>query len=55
MQNLYPKLLSADAIVIASPVYWFTLNAITKAFIDRWYALKKVREVRLPGKSSLSF
>lgn len=50
MQNLYPKLLSADAIVIASPVYWFTLNAITKAFIDRWYALEKSQGSALAGK-----
>ncbi len=39
MQILYPKLLSADAIVIASPVYWFTVSAQTKLFMDRCYAL----------------
>jgi multimeric flavodoxin WrbA len=42
MQLLYPKILAADALVIASPVYWFTISAQTKAFIDRWYALNKV-------------
>ncbi|GAG28111.1 unnamed protein product, partial [marine sediment metagenome] len=25
MQNIYPKLRQADALVIASPVYWFTV------------------------------
>jgi multimeric flavodoxin WrbA len=39
MQALYPKLLAADAWVIASPVYWFTMSAQTKLFMDRCFAL----------------
>ena len=39
MQEIYPKLLGADAWVIASPVYWFTMSAQTKIFMDRCYAL----------------
>jgi multimeric flavodoxin WrbA len=39
MQLLYPKLQDADALVIASPVYWFTMSAQTKLFMDRCYAL----------------
>jgi multimeric flavodoxin WrbA len=39
MQLLYPRLLDADAIVVASPVYWFTVSAQTKLFMDRCYAL----------------
>jgi len=39
MQSLYPKLRRADALVIASPIYWFTVSAQTKVFMDRWYAL----------------
>ena len=39
MKGLFPKLRQADAIVIASPIYWFTVSAQTKLFIDRWYAL----------------
>lgn len=39
MQKLYPKLLTADAIILASPIYWFTYTAQLKTFIDRWYAL----------------
>jgi multimeric flavodoxin WrbA len=38
MQILYPKLRQADGVVIASPVYWFTVSAQTKLFMDRWYA-----------------
>lgn len=39
MRPLYAKLKAADAIVIASPIYWFTVSAQTKLFMDRWYAL----------------
>jgi multimeric flavodoxin WrbA len=39
MQQVYPLLEDADAIVIAGPVYWFTINAQAKLCIDRWYAL----------------
>jgi multimeric flavodoxin WrbA len=38
MQTLYPRLQEADAIVIASPIYWFTISAQTKLFMDRCYA-----------------
>ncbi len=38
MQDVYPKLEAADAIVLASPVYWFTFSAQIKLCIDRWYA-----------------
>jgi len=39
MQNIYPKLIEADSWVIASPVYWFTMSAQTKLWIDRCFAL----------------
>ena len=39
MQLLYPKIREADAIVYASPVYWFTVSAQLKLFMDRSYAL----------------
>ena len=38
MQALYPKLQACDALVLASPVYWFTAAAQMKTFMDRWYA-----------------
>ena len=50
MQLIYPKLLGADAIVIASPVYWFHLGAQTKICIDRWYALEGPEGYKLAGK-----
>jgi len=39
MEPVYDKLRKADAIVIASPVYWFNMSAQTKLFMDRCYAL----------------
>ncbi len=50
MQSLYPKLEQADAIVIASPIYWFTISAQIKLCIDRWYALESSQGSALKGK-----
>jgi len=38
MQPIYAALRAADAVVFASPVYWFSVNAQLKAAIDRLYA-----------------
>lgn len=40
MRTLYPLLRETDALVIASPVYWFSVSAQTKLFMDRCYALE---------------
>ena len=50
MQGLYPKLQEADAIVIASPIYWFTVSAQTKLFMDRCYAFEGPGENLLKDK-----
>ena len=39
MQELYPKVRAADAVVYASPIYWFSVSAQLKLFIDRCYAM----------------
>lgn len=39
MQNLYPALLAHDAWILASPVYWFTMSAQMKLFMDRLFGL----------------
>jgi len=39
MRDLYPKLLKADVLVFASPVYWFAVSGQMKVFLDRTYAL----------------
>ncbi|MHA1428386.1 MAG: flavodoxin family protein [Candidatus Helarchaeota archaeon] len=43
MQQIYDAIPMADTIVIASPIYWFNLNAQTKLFLDRCYALSSVK------------
>ena len=50
MQEIYPKLIGADAWVIASPVYWFNMSAQTKIFMDRCYALPAYAENPFLGK-----
>ena len=50
MQGLYPKLLEADAVLLASPIYWFTYTAQLKLFIDRLYGLWNNRPHFLRGK-----
>ncbi|MCJ7654757.1 MAG: flavodoxin family protein [Dehalococcoidia bacterium] len=50
MQEIYPKLIRADAWVIASPVYWFTMSAQTKIFMDRCYALPAYTKNPFAGK-----
>ena len=50
MKALYPKMKAADAIVIASPIYWFTISGQTKIFMDRWYALGGDDGYALAGK-----
>ena len=39
MQTVYPKVLEADILVLASPVYWFNMSAQLKTFLDRCFAV----------------
>jgi len=50
MQEIYLKLIGADAWVIASPVYWFTMSAQTKIFMDRCFALPAYHKDPFRGK-----
>jgi multimeric flavodoxin WrbA len=52
MQTIYPNLKAADIIVIASPIYWFSVSAQVKAFIDRFYSLQGVPGNVLSGKKA---
>ena len=42
MQELNPELLKAEAVVFASPIYYYDINAQIKAVIDRFYANNSV-------------
>jgi len=50
MQPLYPKLAGADAIVLASPIYWFVFSAQLKLCMDRWYAFQSSNWQELQNK-----
>jgi len=39
MDNIYPKLLEADVVIVASPMFFYGLTAQVKALIDRCQAL----------------
>jgi multimeric flavodoxin WrbA len=39
MDDIYPKLLSADTIIVASPIFFYGLTGQLKALIDRCQAL----------------
>ncbi|MCK5008559.1 MAG: flavodoxin family protein [Spirochaetales bacterium] len=39
MDDIYPKLISADAIIVASPIFFYAVSAQLKALIDRCQAL----------------
>ena len=39
MDDMYPKLLAADAIIVASPMFFYGLSSQLKALIDRCQAL----------------
>jgi len=51
MDDIYPRLLSADRIIIASPMFFYSLTAQVKALIDRCqahWAKKYVLKQNLP-------
>ena len=52
MQALYPILREADAIVYASPVYWFTVSAQLKLFMDRCYGMTS--DIDVPEEHALA-
>jgi multimeric flavodoxin WrbA len=53
MQKIYPKLLEADIIILASPIFFYNVTAWAKALIDRCQALwsrKYILKDELLGK-----
>ena len=58
MQEIYPEILSADMVVFASPIYYFTLSAQLQAVIHRTYAIdipKEFKKVALIMSSGSKF
>jgi len=50
MRTLYGELRGAEAVLIATPVYWFTMSAQVKLFMDRLYAFGAEEYRPLKGK-----
>jgi multimeric flavodoxin WrbA len=50
MSGLYDQLIQADAFVIASPIYWFTVSSFVKLFLDRLHGLRLESNEALKGK-----
>ncbi|MDO8688965.1 MAG: flavodoxin family protein [Dehalococcoidia bacterium] len=46
MQEIYPKMEAADALVLGTPVYFWTVTAQCKALIDRTYCYHINRHLR---------
>jgi multimeric flavodoxin WrbA len=39
MQNIYPLIAKSDLIILASPIYWWSITAQMKLLIDRIYGM----------------
>ena len=46
MQEVYPDLLAADMLVLASPVYYFAMTGQMVSALNRTYALGKLRNIQ---------
>lgn len=46
MQDLYPLMAEAEVLVLAAPIYYFTLNAQIQAPIQRMYSVNKPAKVK---------
>jgi multimeric flavodoxin WrbA len=51
MRDIYPWIRRSPALVIASPIYWWSVSAQTKLFLDRCDALDGPSGSALRGKS----
>jgi multimeric flavodoxin WrbA len=54
MEPLRESILEADAYVIGAPNYFSTLNAITHAFLERWYQFRHRAADALWGKLAVA-
>jgi multimeric flavodoxin WrbA len=46
MQELYPLMAEAEALILAAPIYYFTLNAQIQAPIQRMYCVNAPAKVK---------
>ena len=50
MQELYEKMIAADGLIFASPIYYFNINAQMKTVIDRWFGINQLKSDFLKDK-----
>lgn len=53
MQTLYPLLKKCDILVLATPIYFFSMTARMKLFIDRLYPLATPKKFQLGAKRAV--
>ncbi|HYF83773.1 MAG TPA: flavodoxin family protein [Clostridia bacterium] len=53
MQELYPLFRQADMVIYATPIYWWSVSAQLKAFMDRCYALGSIKDSFTGKKAAL--
>jgi multimeric flavodoxin WrbA len=54
MNDLYPKIIESDVIVLGTPVYWYGPTALMKGFVDRLvYFNCSGNRVKIRGKSGV--
>jgi multimeric flavodoxin WrbA len=51
MRSLYDQLLEAEALILATPIYWYSPSGLAKNFIDRLTALENMAHIE--GRSWL--
>lgn len=52
MEELIPKILTSKVIILATPIYWFTVSGKMKNFLDRWYDFSDEKgKLHLDGKA----
>ena len=44
LEDLYKKMLDADIIVLATPLYWFSVSNYMKNFLDHWTTFLRHKE-----------
>ncbi len=51
MKELVPMIMTSKIILLATPIYWFTVSGMMKNFLDRWYDFSDEKgKLRLDGK-----
>ncbi len=53
MRSIYDMILEAHALIIATPVYWYSPSAVVKNFIDRLTAFENMITIKEYGRSLL--